>query len=68
MSVAMTRNLFPCSRSFSTCQEANTWITVFGFPPSASGYILSQFAQYGTILQHHIPTNGNWMHLRYQTK
>ncbi len=50
------------------CQDVNTWVTVFGFPPSASSYILSQFAQYGTILQHHIPTNGNWMHLRYQTK
>eukprot|EP00095_Tigriopus_kingsejongensis_P007797 maker-scaffold370_size193435-snap-gene-0.42 protein:Tk07797 transcript:maker-scaffold370_size193435-snap-gene-0.42-mRNA-1 annotation:"nucleoporin nup53 isoform x3" len=44
------------------------WVTVFGFPPSASGYILSQFAQCGTVLQHHIPPNGNWMHIKFQTK
>lgn len=48
--------------------ETTTWITVFGFPPSASAYIVSQFSQYGTVLQHHSPPNGNWMHIRYQTK
>ena len=48
--------------------ESTTWITVFGFPPSASAYIVSQFSQYGTVLQHHSPPNGNWMHIRYQTK
>lgn len=46
----------------------NHWVTVFGFPPSAASFILSQFAQLGTVLQHHIPPNGNWMHLKYQTK
>ena len=52
-----------------SCQEANhNWVTVFGFPPSAASFILSQFSQLGTILQHHIPPNGNWMHLKYQTK
>ena len=28
------------------------WVTVFGFPPSASSYVLEQFSQYGTILRH----------------
>ncbi|CAB4069655.1 NUP35 [Lepeophtheirus salmonis] len=27
--------------------EVSPWITIFGFPPSATGYILSQFSQYG---------------------
>jgi len=49
-------------------QDGNTWVTVFGFPPSAASYILSQFSQCGTILQHHIPPNGNWMNIRFQTK
>ena len=26
-------------------QDGNTWVTVFGFPPSAASYILSQFSQ-----------------------
>jgi len=45
-----------------------TWVTVFGFPPSAASYILKQFSQCGTVLQHHVPVNGNWMHIRYQTR
>jgi len=50
------------------CHDGNTWVTIFGFPPSAASYILSQFSQCGTILQHHIPPNGNWMNIRFQTK
>jgi len=46
----------------------NSWVTVFGFPPSAACYILSQFSQCGTILQHYVPPNGNWMNIRFQTK
>lgn len=52
----------------STCHEGSTWVTVFGFPSSAASYILQQFSQCGTVLQHHIPANGNWMNIRYQTK
>ena len=43
-------------------------MTVFGFPPSAASFILSQFSSYGTILQHSMPPNANWMHLRFQTR
>jgi len=45
-----------------------TWVTVFGFPPSAASYILQQFYHYGTIINHKLPPNGNWMHLHYQNK
>jgi len=55
----------------ATCEPLdpmNVWVTVFGFPPSAGSYILSQFSSYGTILQHSMPPNANWMHLRFQTR
>lgn len=45
-----------------------TWITVFGFPPAAASYVLQQFSQYGNILKHVITTEGNWMHIHYQSK
>jgi hypothetical protein len=54
--------------AFSSDSDSSTWVTVFGFPPSAASYILSQFSQCGTILQHHMPANGNWMHIKYQTR
>ena len=55
--------------TWSEIDEAqNTWMTVFGFPPSASSFILSQFSHYGNILEKRMPAKGNWMHIRYQTK
>ncbi|GAB6031663.1 Nucleoporin nup35 [Chamberlinius hualienensis] len=45
-----------------------TWVTVFGFPPSAVGYILQQFSQYGNILHHKMTGGNNWIHLHFQTK
>ena len=53
---------------FSESDSSSTWVTVFGFPPSAASYILSQFSQCGTVLQHQMPANGNWMHIKYQTR
>lgn len=44
------------------------WVTVFGFPPAASSYILDQFSQYGTILDYKVTSCGNWMHILYQSK
>jgi len=44
------------------------WVTVFGFPPSASSTILSHFARFGTLVDKLLPVQGNWMHLCYQTK
>jgi len=43
-------------------------VTVFGFPPAASSYILQQFSQYGSIVEHKMSNCGNWMHIHYQSK
>ena len=60
-----------------------TWVTVWGFPPSAASFILQQvsciwvssdsnaflqFGACGTVLQHVMPPNSNWMHIRFQTR
>lgn len=45
----------------------DTWITVFGFPQSATSYVLQEFSVYGQILKH-TSTQGNWLHIQYQTK
>lgn len=44
------------------------WVTVFGFPPSAASYVISQLSACGTVLQHVLPPNANWMHIRFQTR
>lgn len=46
-------------------QLDGTWVTVFGFPPGATSFILQQFSQYGTILKHVVATECNWMHIHY---
>jgi len=46
----------------------DTSVTVFGFPPAASSFILQQFSQYGTVEKHEIHNAGNWLHIKYQTK
>ena len=46
----------------------DTTVTVFGFPPAASSFILQQFAQYGTMEKYEIHNNGNWLHIKYLTK
>uniref|UniRef100_A0A0B6YB24 Nucleoporin NUP53 n=1 Tax=Arion vulgaris TaxID=1028688 RepID=A0A0B6YB24_9EUPU len=45
-----------------------TWVTVFGFPPGATSFILQQFSQYGTVLKHVSPPECNWMHIHYMSK
>lgn len=67
------RNSLPemshCDTAWTEVDEArNTWVTIFGFPPSAASFILSQFSHYGSILEKRVPTKGNWIHIRYQTK
>jgi hypothetical protein len=49
-------------------QPNDTWITVFGFPPSSTSFVLQEFATYGQILRHVICSQGNWMHIQYQTR
>lgn len=43
------------------------WVTVFGFPPAASSFILKQFSQYGNITRS-VTSKGNWIHIQYQSK
>lgn len=43
------------------------WVTVFGFPPAASSFILQQFSQYGNIVKS-VTSKGNWIHIQYQSK
>lgn len=45
-----------------------TWVTVFGFPQSTESFILQEFAYFGTILNHVVPSEGNWMHIQFQNK
>ncbi|XP_067654547.1 nucleoporin NUP35-like [Haliotis asinina] len=45
-----------------------TWVTVFGFPPAATSFIVQQFSQYGNIMKHVSSMEGNWMHIHYQSK
>jgi len=45
-----------------------TWVTVWGFPPSSVSFILSELSMCGTVLQHIMPPNSNWMHVRFQTR
>jgi nuclear pore complex protein Nup53 len=46
----------------------STWVTVWGFPPSAASFVLQQISACGTVLQHVMPPNSNWMHVRFQTR
>lgn len=41
------------------------WITVFGFPPSALTLVLSQLANCGPIVEKKIPSQGNWVHVKF---
>ena len=36
--------------------DAGTWVTVFGFPPNAASYVLTQTGMWGHILEHRIPS------------
>jgi nuclear pore complex protein Nup53 len=49
-------------------QLDETWVTVFGFPPAATSYILQEFSQYGNIIKHVVAADGNWLHIHYQSK
>lgn len=60
----------PGSQLHWTANEplSSNWVTVFGFPTSATSSILAQFARYGNIVDKQLPVQGNWMHLQYQTR
>jgi len=67
--------VFPPPGSGSAVQEAeegreggDSWVTVWGFPPAAASFVIEQFSGCGAVLQHVMPPNSNWMHLRFQTR
>lgn len=46
----------------------DTAVTVFGYPPAASSFILQQFSHIGAIVKYEIHNTGNWMHIKYKTR
>ncbi|CAJ0601755.1 unnamed protein product [Cylicocyclus nassatus] len=44
---------------------ADTWVTVYGFPPEEAANVLKHFSRHGEIVSHRVPSRGNWMHIRY---
>lgn len=59
----------PVHSSAHTSSGTDCWVTVFGFPQSATSMILSHFSQCGTIVNKMHPQNsGNWMHLRFTSR
>uniref|UniRef100_A0A183FZY0 Nucleoporin NUP35 n=1 Tax=Heligmosomoides polygyrus TaxID=6339 RepID=A0A183FZY0_HELPZ len=45
--------------------SADTWVTVYGFPPEQAANVLKHFSRHGEIVSHQVPSRGNWMHIRY---
>ncbi|XGW25234.1 hypothetical protein V3C99_006563 [Haemonchus contortus] len=45
--------------------SAETWVTVYGFPPEQAANVLKHFSRHGEIISHQVPNQGNWMHIRY---
>lgn len=43
----------------------SNWVTVFGFPPSAMSLILAQLSNCGTIVDKILPSQGNWLHIKF---
>lgn len=55
--------------SITPLRYTEFWVTVYGFPQSATGMILQHFAQCGTIVDKVFPTqNGNWVHLKFSSR
>ncbi|XP_055615375.1 nucleoporin Nup35 [Toxorhynchites rutilus septentrionalis] len=71
-----TRNasfVSPLSQSYVNLSQAHMcndyWITVYGFPQTASSMVLSHFSQCGSIIDKSFATqNGNWVHLRFTSR
>lgn len=48
---------------------ASYWITVFGFPQTATNTILTHFSQCGTIVDKVFPQQGgNWVHIKFASR
>lgn len=59
---------FMSGRSFNSSRLEKIdshWITVFGFPPSVLSLVLSQLSNCGVIVDKQIPSQGNWVHVKF---
>ncbi|KJH48415.1 MPPN domain protein [Dictyocaulus viviparus] len=70
MSIPVVNTPFPTNETAKPASEAaqspaDTWVTVYGFPPEQAGNVLKHFSRHGEIVSHQIPSRGNWMHIRY---
>lgn len=71
-SLNYTRNV-QLNETLNRCNNLNMssnridshWVTVFGFPPSALTLVLSQLANCGPIAEKRIPSQGNWLHVKF---
>lgn len=53
--------------SASARSSADTWVTVYGFPPEEAANVIKHFSRHGEIVSHQVPSKGNWMHIRYSS-
>ena len=53
--------------SISDKKGYNRSLYIFSFPPATASFLLQQFSQYGNIQKHMVATDGNWMHVHYQS-
>lgn len=59
----------PVVSDYTKFQYTDFWITIFGFPQSATSMILSHFSNCGTIIEKVFsPQNGNWMHIKFSSR
>lgn len=49
--------------------DEEEWVTVYGFSPGDTNFVLREFEKCGVVL-HHVPgpRNANWMHILYQNR
>ncbi|KAI4387400.1 hypothetical protein MLD38_005238 [Melastoma candidum] len=60
----MLRNSLPAGNL-----DEEEWVTVYGFPPGDTNFVLREFEKCGIIVKHIPgPGNANWMHILYQSR
>ncbi|OVA08550.1 RNA-recognition motif (RRM) Nup35-type domain [Macleaya cordata] len=60
----LPRNSLPASNL-----DEEEWVTVYGFSPGDTNYVLREFEKCGVVLKHVPgPGNANWMHILYQNQ
>lgn len=61
--------LYNVANCLSPPKSIDFWITIYGFPVSATALIISHFSQCGNIVDKIFPPqNGNWIHLKFSSR